>query len=62
MPITYKTTRAMKKILCGIALVLAMVLATSCGNFQKKNAVVEEEVVEVVDSTAVAVDSLQVAE
>ena len=53
----------MKKILCGIALVLAMVLATSCGNYQKKNAAVEEEVVEaVVDSTAVAADSLQVAE
>ena len=52
----------MKKILC-IALVLAMVLATSCGNFQtKKNAVVEEEVIEVVDSTEVAVDSLQVVE
>jgi hypothetical protein len=50
----------MKKILCGIALVLAMVLATSCGNFQKKNAVVEEEPVEAVDTVAVAVDSLQV--
>ena len=50
----------MKKILCGIALVLAMVLATSCGDYQKKNAAVEEEVVEAVDSTAVAVDSLQV--
>ena len=51
----------MKKILCGIAIVLAMVLATSCGQRQHKN-VVEEEVVEAVDSTAVAVDSLQVAE
>ena len=50
----------MKKILCGIALVLAMVLATSCGNFQKKNAAVEEEPVEAVDTVAVAVDSLQV--
>lgn len=52
----------MKKILCGIAFVLAMVLATSCGNFQKKNAVVEEEVVETVDSVAVEApaDSLQV--
>lgn len=49
----------MKKILCGIVLVLAMVLATSCGN-QKKN-VVEEEVTEAVDSVAVA-DTLQVAE
>lgn len=54
----------MKKVLCGIALVLGMVLATSCGNFQKKNAVVEEEVVEAVDTVAVeaAVDTLQVAE
>ena len=51
----------MKKILCGIAVVLAMVLATSCGQRQQKN-VVEGEVVEAVDSTAVAVDSLQVAE
>ena len=51
----------MKKILCGIAFVLAMVLATSCGQRQQKN-VVEEEVIEVVDSTAVAVDTLQVAE
>lgn len=50
----------MKKILYGIALVLAMALATSCGNSQKKNAVVEEEVVEAVDSVAVAADSLQV--
>lgn len=53
----------MKKILCGITLVLAMVIATACGNGQKKNAVVEEEVVvveEVVDSTAVAADSLEV--
>ena len=33
----------MKKILCGIAVVLAMVLATSCGQRQQKN-VVEEEV------------------
>jgi hypothetical protein len=64
MPITDKTTSTMKKILCGIALVLAMALATSCGCNQKKNAVVEGEAVEVVDSTAVevAVDSLQVAE
>lgn len=52
----------MKKILCGIAFVLAMILATSCGNFQKKNAAVEEEVVEAVDTTAVAADSVQVAE
>ena len=51
----------MKKILCGIALVLVMALATSCGCQQTKN-VSEEEVVEAVDSTAVAVDSLQVAE
>jgi len=52
----------MKKILCGIAVVLAMVLATSCGQRQQKN-VVEEEVVEaVVDTTAVAADTLQVAE
>lgn len=52
----------MKKILCGIAVVLAMVLATSCGNFQKKN-VVEEEPVEAVDSLEVneaPADSLQV--
>ena len=55
----------MKKILCGIAFVLAMVLAASCGNFQKKNAVVEEEVVEAVaDSVAVEApaDSTVVAE
>lgn len=54
----------MKKILCAIALVLAMALATSCGCNQKKNVVVEEEAVEVVDSTTVeiAVDSLQVVE
>lgn len=51
----------MKKILCGIAVVLAMVLATSCGQRQQKN-VVEEEVVEVADTTAVAADTLQVAE
>jgi hypothetical protein len=53
----------MKKILCGIAFVLAMVLATSCGNFQKKNAVVEE-VAEAVDSVAVEApaDSTVVAE
>ena len=52
----------MKKILYGIAFVLAMIFATSCGNSQKKNAVVEEEVVEAVDSTAVdaPADSLQV--
>ena len=52
----------MKKVLCGIALALVMVLATSCGNFQKKNVVVEEEAVEPVDSLAVEaqVDSLQV--
>ncbi len=51
----------MKKTLYGIVAVLAMVLATSCGQRQQKN-VVEEETVEVVDSTVVAVDSLQVAE
>lgn len=52
----------MKKILYGIAFVLAMIFATSCGNSQKKNAVVEEEVVEAVDSTAVdaPADSLQI--
>ena len=52
----------MKKLLCGIAIALVMVLATSCN--QKKNVVVEEEVVEAVDTTAVVapVDSLQVAE
>lgn len=49
-----------KKILCGIAIVLGMVLATSCGSFQKKD-VVEEQVDSVaVDSVAVAADSLQV--
>lgn len=54
----------MKKILFGIALALVMVLATSCGNKQKQDIVVEEEVVEVVDSVAVdaPADSLQVAE
>jgi len=56
----------MKKIFCGIVVVLAMALAASCGNNQKKN-VEECEVVEVldstiVDSTDVAVDTLQVAE
>ena len=56
----------MKKIFCGIVVVLAMALAASCGNNQKKN-VEECEVVEVldstiVDSTEVAVDTLQVAE
>jgi hypothetical protein len=52
----------MKKILCGIALVLAMVFATSCGNKCCKNAA-EEEVIEVaVDSVEVAVDSVAVAE
>lgn len=51
----------MKKFLSGIAVVLAMVLATSCGQRQQKN-VVEEEVVEAVDATAVTTDSLQVAE
>lgn len=54
----------MKKVLCGIALVLVMVLATACGN-QRKNVVVEEEVVEAVDSLGVAeapADSTQVVE
>ena len=56
----------MKKILCGIAVVLAMILVASCGNNQKKN-IEEGEAVEVldstiVDSTEVAVDTLQVAE
>lgn len=61
MPIIDKTKKAMKKFLSGIAVVLAMVLATSCGQRQQKN-VVEEEVVETVDATAVTADSLQVAE
>ena len=54
----------MKKILFGFALALVMVLATSCGNKQKQDVVVEEEVVEAVDTTAVEApaDSLQVAE
>ena len=54
----------MKKVLYGIALVLVMVLATACGN-QRKNVVVEEEVVEAVDSLGVAeapADSIQVVE
>lgn len=50
----------MKKILCGIALVLAMAFATSCGNKCQKD-VASEEVMEVaIDSVEVAVDSLQV--
>ena len=61
VPIIDKTKKAMKKFLSGIAVVLAMVLATSCGQRQQKN-VVEEEVVEAVDATAVTADSLQVAE
>ena len=61
-----KTKHEMKKILCGIAVVLAMILVASCGNNQKKN-IEEGEAVEVldstiVDSTEVAVDTLQVAE
>jgi ABC-type oligopeptide transport system substrate-binding subunit len=52
----------MKKILCGIAAVLAMAFVTSCGCNQtvESTTVEEEEVVEVVDSTAVAVDTLEV--
>ena len=53
--------KTMKKILCGVTLVLAMALAVSCGTRQPKN-VVEEEAVETVDSVEVAVDTLQVAE
>ena len=49
----------MKKVLCGIALVLAMAIATSCGCNQTKS-VVEEEAVETVDS--LVVDSLEVVE
>ena len=52
----------MKKILCGIALVLAMAIAASCGCNQKKS-VVEEEAVEAVDTLEVVeapADSLQV--
>ena len=48
----------LNKIICGIALVLAIVFATSCGKQQKEN-VVEEAVIETVDTTAVAVDTLQ---
>ena len=44
----------MKKILFGIAMVLCMVMATSCWN-QKKTVVEEEEV------CAAAVDSVEVA-
>lgn len=50
----------MKKILFGVAIVLGMVLASSCGCGQTQN-VVEEEVVEAVDSLAVT-DSLTVTE
>ena len=49
----------MKKILFGIAIVLGMVIATSCVN-QKKDAAVDAEAVEAVDSLAVAADSLAV--
>lgn len=49
----------MKKVLCGIALVLAMAIATSCGCNQTKSAV-DAESAEAVDS--LAVDSLEVVE
>lgn len=48
----------LKKIICGIAIVLAICFATSCGK-QQKESVVEESVIETVDTTAVAVDTLQ---
>ena len=59
MPIITKKTKIMKKILFGIAIVLGMVIATSCVN-QKKDAAVEAEAVEAVDSLTVAADSLAV--
>lgn len=49
----------MKKILCGIAIVLGMVLATSCGNSQKKSAV-EEEAVDTTVVVETPADTLQV--
>ena len=59
----------MKKIFVGIAVVIAMALATSCGCNQTPATTVEEgEVAEVVDSTVVdstavaATDSLVVVE
>lgn len=52
----------MKKILCAIAFVLVIGLATSCGNKQCKDVVVEEETVEAVDTLGVEapVDTLAV--
>jgi hypothetical protein len=54
----------MKKVLCGIAFVLAMAAATSCCCNQKQQNVVEEEATAVVDTVAVETpaDSVQVAE
>lgn len=56
MPIILIKQTEMKKIFFVVAIVLGMVLASSCGN-QKKN-VAEGEAVEAVDS--VAVDSVAV--
>ena len=49
----------MKKTIFAIAMAIVMVFAASCGN-NRTESVVEEEVVDAVDSTAVAVDSLAV--
>ncbi len=53
----------MKKLLCAIAFVSVIAIATSCGNKQAQDVVVEEETIEcAADSCAVEapVDSLQV--
>ena len=48
----------LNRLICGIALVLAIVFATSCGN-QQKESVAEEAVIETIDSTAVVSDTIQ---
>lgn len=54
MPIIYKKNIEMKKFIFGVAMVLGMLLAVSCGCNQTQEATAEEEVVEAVDSVAVA--------
>ena len=49
----------MKKIFAIVALVMALMISASCGNRSAKQ-VETEEAVELVDSTAVAVDSVAV--